>query len=223
MIMRAEAINYQRLRDIQKRMAREISLKDQLRANQIHLIAGFDLSFTPGSNIICSAILLDYKTLTVLEQQFTVSEEVMPYVPTFLAFREGPPIIETYRKLGMEPDVLMIDGNGILHPYKVGIATHVGISLGKPTIGVAKQLLCGTVKQGKVFVNDELRGLEVTTKEHAKPIYVSPGHLISLTRSVEITRHCLKGHKLPEPLQLAHKFANDIRKEQTKVDVAKQV
>lgn len=219
MMMQPETINYQRLREIQKRMAREISLKDQLRLNQIHLIAGFDLSFTPRNNIICSAVLLDYKSLTVLEQHSTVTKEVMPYVPTFLAFREGPPIIETYRKLGMEPDVLMIDGNGILHPYKVGIATHIGISLGKPTLGVAKRLLCGESRNGKIFVNDELRAVEVKTREHAKPIYVSPGHLISLTRSVEITKHCLRGHKLPEPLQLAHKFANDIRKELLKPEV----
>ena len=107
----------------------------------------------------------------------------------------------------------MVDGHGIAHPLRAGLASYIGVELAKPCIGVAKSLLVGEIEDDKIMIGAEVRGMLVRTKEHAKPVFVSPGHLITVERAVEIVKKCIvPPHKLPEPLHAAHRFADSIAK-----------
>jgi deoxyribonuclease V len=150
--------------------------------------------------------------MEVVEQKYAVVDEKFPYIAGFLSYRESPAVIEAYSKLENIPDLLILEGSGILHQRKIGMASHVGLLIDKPTIGITKTLLCGEVKDGKVIVDKEVLGFELKTKEHGNPIYVSPGNKITLDKSLEIVKKLIKPpHKLPEPLHLAHRYANKIR------------
>lgn len=200
-------VDTRKLRDIQRKVAKEASAKDEIELDKVKTIAGFDLAFV-DDKIYCAAVVLDANTLEILEVKHSVSRAPMHYIPGYLAFREGPAIMQTYYDLEHEPDVLFIDGHGMAHPLKCGLATYVGVELAKPTIGVAKKILMGEVQNEKLTVNGETRGMAVKSKEHAKPIYVSVGHNISLKNAVELVRKTLvHPHKLPEPLHHAHRLA----------------
>ncbi|MBM3199546.1 endonuclease V [Candidatus Woesearchaeota archaeon] len=214
-------IDFNKLKETQKKIAETVVLKDSFKLESVSTIAGFDLAYHK-KKVICAAVVLDLKTMKIIEKKRTVSEEKFPYIANFLMFREGPPIIGTYHELETKPDIIMIDGGGVLHPLKSGVATYVGVSLDKPSIGVTKKLLCGEVYEGKIYVEKDtikgkvkdLRGERVETKIGSRPIFVSPGHKISITTSVKIVHMCLSGnHKLPEPLRLAHRYADDLRQE----------
>lgn len=194
----------------QYKLAEKVELKDSF--SKIKTIAGVDQAFIDENKIISGIVVLDYKTMDVIESKYVVLDSKVPYIPTYLGFREGPAIIEAFGKLESKPDVLMIDGHGISHPRRIGMASHIGLLLDIPTIGVAKKLVIGDVKEGKIYFDKEIRGFEITTKEHAKPIYISPGHKIGLGTTISITRQTLKGHKLPEPLQAAHRYVNKLKK-----------
>jgi deoxyribonuclease V len=132
-----------------------------------------------------------------------------------LSFREIPPAVACIRRLKLQPDVFLADGQGVAHPYRCGFASHLGLALGKPTIGVAKSRLIGkpTEVGEKVFLveNGQIIGSVITTKESAKPVYVSVGHLISLRTAIKIVKHCVRNNRIPEPLLLAHKIASEER------------
>jgi deoxyribonuclease V len=199
----------QKLRAQQIQLAKKIVLEDCF-FQPIQRVAGFDLAFHKDK-LFCAGVVLDYNTLRIVEKKTTVMKETFPYIPTFLSFREAPPIVLTYKKLMYKPDVLLIDGNGVLHPYKMGIATHVGLLLDKVTVGVAKTLLCGKYKKepslGKpteIWLKHEIRGVAMKTKNNCKPVYVSAGHKISLKTAITVVLKCIKNHKLPEPLRMAH-------------------
>ncbi len=200
-------IDVRRLKEEQLKLAKKVSLKDEF--SEIKTIGGVDQAFANGK-IISMVVVLDYNTFELMDNKFAIVGETMPYVPGFLGYREGPAIVEAFSKLERKPDLLMVDGNGILHQRRIGLASHVGLLLDVPTIGVAKKLLLGEVRGNKVFVDEKQLATLFVTKEHAKPIYVSPGHKISMKTTEEVMAHCLRGCKLPEPLRLAHKFANKI-------------
>jgi deoxyribonuclease V len=125
-----------------------------------------------------------------------------------------PALTECYNKLQEQPDVLFLEGHGIAHPRRCGIATHFGIVIKKPTIGVAKNILAGEVREGKIYLNNKLVGIELQTREGSRPIYISPGNMISLKTASELTKKfIIKPHKLPEPLAQVRKFTNRIKSE----------
>jgi len=198
-----------KLKEEQKKLARRVMLRDDF--SKIQTVAGCDIAYT-GNNIICAVVVMDYETLQVRETQTTVSRVQFPYIPGYLAYREAPISIETYHKLELDPDVFLVDGNGILHPRKMGLASALGLSLDKPAVGVAKNLLCGDVVDDTVYLDKEAVGKLIGTKEQAKPIYVSPGHKVGLRTSMEVVKKTLREHKMPEPLHEAHKLANKIRR-----------
>ena len=139
-----------------------------------------------------------------------------PYIPTLLSFREIPPAVACLKKLKLHPDVVLADGQGFAHPYRFGFASHLGVAIGKPTIGVAKSRLIGesTLISGKVFSveNDQIIGAVVTTKKGVKPVYVSVGYLVSLRTAVKIVKRCVRSSKIPEPIWQAHKIASEERR-----------
>ncbi len=203
-------MSFGKLKDMQVSIAAQFSGDDTLKTDEIRYIAGFDVSYF-GNKCVCSAIVLDFKTLQVVEKKSLVTKTPMNYVPGFLAFREGPPICQTYFDLETEPDVIIVDGHGIAHPVNCGLATFVGVELGKPTIGVAKSLLVGEEKDGMILLEGNIVGKTVKTKEHANPLFVSPGNMISIETAAEIVKRCVvPPHKMPEPLHAAHRFADKV-------------
>ncbi len=201
--------NYIELKEVHERILKGISLHDS--PFTIKTVAGFDLTFR-DKKAYCVCVVIDYATFNILEIQQTITDELMPHHINLLAFREGPPIIETYKKLTHQLDVLLVDGNGALHPHKVGVASYVGVLLNKPCIGVAKNLAHGHLEEECIIVHNEHRGTAIKTKDFAQPIYVSAGHGLSLLQAVQIVQHCLKDYKLPYPLHIAHKHLVKLKK-----------
>ncbi|OYT56548.1 MAG: endonuclease V [Candidatus Aenigmarchaeota archaeon ex4484_14] len=195
----------------QKELAKKVIIEDRFDMASINYIAGIDQAFPDKDTIISGIVVLDYKTLQPVEKIHIRTKVTFPYIPGFLSFREGPAIIKAYKKLKLRPDILMIDANGILHPRRIGLASHVGVLLNRPTIGVAKSLLCGEQKGDHIVMNDEKIGYRLVSKIGCKPIFISSGHMVSLESSVVIVKHCLAGYRLPEPTRLAHKYVNEVK------------
>ena len=204
-------MNIKALKQEQLELAKHIVINNKL--TKVKLVAGCDVIGTADDTLICCIALVDYKTLKLVDSVVTTAKAPIKYIPGFLGFREGPIIVNTFISLKQKPDVLLVKGHGIAHPRKMGIASQLGLQLDTPTIGVATKLLTGKTKDGKIVIEGKVRGAEVHTKEYAKPIYVSPGHLVSLAKSIEIVKNTTKQpHKLPEPIFIAHKLAKKFKK-----------
>ena len=178
-------------------------------------VAGVDVAYLEGTSVGAVAVL-DCSDLSMVEFQVAHFKTRFPYVPTFLSFREIPPAYSAIRKLHTKPDVFLVDGQGFAHPYGLGFASHLGLILEKPTIGVAKSLLCGKVEQnvegGRIVTlkdNEVVVGAMVITKAGTKPLYVSVGHRMSLKRATEIVLACTGKYRIPEPIRRAHLIANE--------------
>lgn len=198
-------MDMQKLKEEQLKLAKKVIIKDDF--SDLKYIGGCDLAYTQDK-MVAVVVVLDYETLDFVEEKQVVTEPQIPYIPTFLSYRESPAIVEAFNLLETKPDLLICDANGILHPRKLGSASHVGLLLDIPTIGVAKKQLCGEIREDKVFVEDEQRAWVLKTKEHAKPIFVSPGHKVSMRTALKIVKHCIKqDSKLPAPTKMAHKIA----------------
>lgn len=205
-------IDLEKLKDEQLSLSRKIVLKDAFDFENAKFFAAIHTE-TFDTSILATASVLD-ENLEVIENKYAVEKARFPYVPGFRAYRELKAMIKAYQNLETDPDVIFVEGHGISHPRQFGLACHLGLSLSKPTIGVAKNLLVGEVKNSDVIFKGKVVAKSLLTKEGAKPIYVSPGHLISLDSAVKIVKKCLKKpHKMPEPIVKARKFAKKIRKE----------
>jgi deoxyribonuclease V len=198
----------------QTRLSEKVISEDRL-PEKINLVAGVDVAYA-GELAVGAAAVLDYESLELLESQTAMCRVKLPYIPTLLSFREIPPAVACIRRLKLQPDVFLVDGQGIAHPYRCGFASHLGLALGKTTIGVAKSRLIGkpTKIGGEVVLveNGQITGSVVTTKEDSKPVYVSVGHLISLETATKIVKHCVRNSRIPEPLLQAHRIASEERR-----------
>ncbi|MGA3191553.1 MAG: endonuclease V [Candidatus Bathyarchaeia archaeon] len=198
--------------EAQRRLSEHIISEDKV-PQRIQLIGGVDVAYVEGASIAAVAVL-DFGSLKLKESQTAVCRTRFPYVPTLLAFREIPPAILCIQKLRVQPDVLLVDGHGFAHPNRCGFASHLGLVMRKPTIGVAKEILVGEVERTKVegdvaFISDkgEVIGAQIVSKRGLKPIYVSVGHMISLGTAIEIVKRCTLHNRLPEPVSHAHRIA----------------
>jgi len=195
----------------QEELREKIIVEDFL-PEKIETVGGVDQAFISEDNkVVSCAIVLAYPSMELIEERFSLMGVDFPYVPGLLAYREGPSVLAAYGKLENKPDVLLIDGQGIAHPRGVGIASHIGVVLDKPTIGVAKKRLVGeyTVpgKAGecsRLTYNGKLIGFVLKTKEGCRPLFISPGHKVSPEKALGIVSSCIRGHKLPEPVRIAH-------------------
>jgi deoxyribonuclease V len=186
----------------------------------IHTIAGCDSSYI-GENILSVFVLLSYPALEIMEIQYHYDAVTLPYIPGFLAFREVPNLLLAYDKLAVKPDLIMADGHGIAHPRRLGIASHLGVLLNKPTMGVAKKILVGKYELPRpekgqltpIFYRQEHIANTVQTKDKIKPVFVSPGHLFDLETATTIALATTRKHKLPEPTRLADHYAELLKKE----------
>ncbi len=187
-----------KLRAEQRELRKKLSVVD---CCEYGTVAGVDVSYD-GRKAYGAMVFMDEDVVT------TVMDVNFPYIPTYLAYREMPVILNLLKI--RRPDILMVDGNGTLHPEGFGLASHVGVVAELPTIGVAKSLLLGEIKDEKIIVNEEIRGYYIKSGK-TRGIYISPGHMVSLPTAVKITKRCLK-YRVPEPLRLAHRYANMLRR-----------
>lgn len=202
-------MNIKDLKKEQLRLAKKVIVKDDF--DEIKYVGGCDQAYA-DNKVISAVVVMDAQSLEIVEKKYAVAEAPMQYIPGFLSYRESPAVMEAMAKLEKKPDLLFVDGNGILHPRKIGMASHLGILLDMPTIGVAKKLMLGEAADGKITFEGEVLARELRTKEHAKPIYVSPGHRVSMKTAYEWAHKCvLEKHKMPEPLHEAHKYSNKIK------------
>ena len=207
--------------ELQKTLRERVRLEPLGR--EIETVAGADISFNKYSPVLYAGIVvLRLPSLEVLEEVGVVSETKFPYVPGLLSFREAPPVLEAWAKLKCEPDAVMFDGQGIAHPRRVGIASHVGLLLNRPTLGCAKSILVGRHDEleeergsWQPLVdpkNKETIGAALRTKTRVQPIFVSPGHLIDLAGAIELTLRADGGYRQPEPTRRAHLLVNALRR-----------
>ena len=194
-------------------LSQKVIAEDRL-PKEIKLVAGVDVAYIDDLAISAVAAL-DYESLELLEWQTATCPMKFPYIPTLLSFRELPPAVACIKKLRLQPDILLVDGQGAAHPYGCGFASHLGLAIGKPTVGIAKSRLVGElqVMAGQEFLvqKDQIIGAVVATKKGVKPVYVSVGHLISLGTAIKIAKHCVRNSRIPEPILQAHKMASEKR------------
>ncbi len=202
----------------------QLRLRDLVRlqpiARQVSLIAGADISFNKFSETVYAGIVvLSLPDLRIVESSGVRSVAKFPYVPGLLSFRETPSLLEAWEKLKTKPDVLMLDGQGIAHPRRFGIACHLGVLLNLPTIGCAKSILVGKFdglgieagSRSPLIDRDEQVGVALRTKNKVTPVYVSPGHLTDLDSAVDLALRSTGKYRQPEPTRQAHLMVNRLR------------
>lgn len=197
-------------RELQNALRPKVILQDDF--NPLKTIAGIDAGYDIERNLTKAvAVLVNATTMEILYSSMALVATTFPYVPGFLSFREIPAILEALACLPEEPDMLMVDGQGVAHPRRLGIAAHLGVVTNKPSIGVAKSRLCGKYDQpdiGKDSVRllhdkGEQIGYVLRSKEKCNPLFISAGHRISQETALKITQDCLTKYRLPEPTRLA--------------------
>ena len=205
--------------ELQKRLRERVRVVPLRK--KIETIAGADISFNKFDPVVyAGVVVLRLPSLEVIEEVGVVSETKFPYVPGLLSFRESPSVLEAWAKLKTEPDAVMFDGQGIAHPRRVGIASHVGLIIKRPTFGCAKSVLVGKFEEpgeergswSPMIDKGETVGAALRTKTRVQPVYVSPGHLIDLAGAVELTLQCDGGYRQPEPTRRAHLLVNALRR-----------
>lgn len=191
----------------------------------ISTIAGTDISSNKNSNTVFAGIVvLDANTLEVIDKAAVVTETNFPYIPGYLSFREVPALLQAWKKLNTKPDVVMLDGHGVMHPRMAGVATHFGLAANVPTLGCAKKRLIGRFEdpaQSQDSVTEltyqgELRGYVYRSRAGIKPVFISPGTGMSFEDALSIARQTCAGYRLPEPTRLAHQYVNELRLASTK-------
>jgi deoxyribonuclease V len=203
------------LRTIQRILSRRVIVQDAFR-KPVTQIAGIDLAFA-DELAITACVITSLPPTKTLDQKTLRRRLDFPYVPSYLSFREGPPIIDLINTMDMKADLFLINAHGLAHPRYFGCASHVSVMTGVATIGVATRNLCGVYdcvpqevgEAVSIYCNGRQVGWILQSKEGCRPIFVSPGHKIGLSSSLKMVKKCLIDHKLPEPLWLAHRLAND--------------
>jgi len=204
-------LDLKKLEKEQENLAKQLEIKDSIDFSVADRIGAIDNAFF--QNKIISACVLLNPEMEILEQEYLSDKLRFPYISGFRAYRELPSMIEAFNKLEEKPDVVFVSGHGITHA-RLGLASHFSLSTQVPTIGIANSLLIGEVKNNFIMLKGKKVGKILVEKPGAKPLYVSPGNLISVETAYELAKKFIRlPHKLPEPLHIAHKYSRDIRKE----------
>src|SRR5579859_91305 len=204
---------------LQHKLAANIIRTDQLQG-EVHFVAGVDMAINEETTMARAAVvLLSYPAMEVIERHVYEEPVRMPYIPGLLSFREIPCILGAFAQLNQQPDLVMVDGQGIAHPRYLGIASHLGLWLDLPTIGCAKSILRGHYNEKALgeeagawlplIFKGETVGAALRTRSHVKPMIISLGHRISLETSLRYVLACGKGYRLPEPTRQADKLSKD--------------
>lgn len=204
---------------MQNQMREIVSVHTQ--TGKITTIAGGDISHNKDEDTVYAGIVvLSYPQMVVQSYSLVVAETRFPYVPGFLGFREVPALLQAWEQLPQKPDVMVLDGQGITHPRRMGVASHFGVLTNHPSIGCAKSMLFGKFPalsdekfSSSPIINgaNELLGYALRTKAGVTPVYISPGHKISVEDSLDIMKNCTLKHRIPEPTRMAHEKVNLLR------------
>jgi deoxyribonuclease V len=210
----------------QEAIARQKELAGRIRLQPLpedfEVLAAADLAYVGASQRLVAVIVtFVWPGLQMLECVHVVEPVCFPYVPGLLSFREIPPLLAAHQLLKRPPEVFLCDGQGLAHPRKLGLASHLGLCLGIPTVGCAKKRLCGVhppleLKRGNhvpLDLNGEMVGEVLCSRDGVKPIYISPGHLADFASSRELILRYLGRYRLPEPLRHAHNIATRLRQQ----------
>jgi len=197
--------------DIQLKLAAKVSRVGEVATPRF--IAGVDISASKAQEMATGAVVvLSYPELRLVETKIVNEKINFPYIPGLLSFRESPLVLAACEKLAVTPDLILVDGQGVAHPRRMGLASHLGLFLDTPTIGCAKSRLCGNHKvpsvepssHAELVDNAEVIGAVLRTKLGANPVYVSVGHKVDLQTAIHWVLECCRGYRIPEPTRLAH-------------------
>lgn len=208
--------------------AQAIELQQQLRqqirieplTKSVQTIAGADISFNKYEETVYAGIIvLSFPDLQEVAKSTVISKTSFPYIPGLLSFREIPSLLKAWNQLEVKPDLMVLDGQGIAHPRRMGIATHFGLVTDTPAMGCGKSLLTGKFEalpeaagsESLLYDRDEVIGAALRTKNKVNPVFISPGHLINLRQSLDIIKQCIFGYRIPEPTRKAHLLVNQVR------------
>ncbi len=216
-----EKITIPEARDIQERLRTQVDIAERPMPD-IRTIAAADISLNLYSTTVYAGIvLLSFPALQPFAYSLVKAEIHFPYVPGFLAFREVPPLVEAWNAIPLEQkaDVLIVDGHGIAHPRRMGIATHLGVLLNQPTIGCAKKMLYGSYAEPEptlhsyspIIAGGEQLGFAFRSKARTAPVFISPGHHMSMQNCLELMKRCTGKYRIPEPTRWAHEAVNRFR------------
>lgn len=205
------------LRQQQIELASQVIREDRLEVDPPQYIAGADVGFEQGGEVTRAAIvLLKYPSLELVEHRVARIATTMPYIPGFLSFREYPALLAAWEMLSRKPDLLFVDGHGISHPRRLGVASHFGLLVDVPTIGVAKKRLCGRFEplgedvgeQQPLIDKGEQLGWVWRSKKRCNPLFVATGHRVSTDTALLWVQRCMAGYRLPEPTRWADAVAS---------------
>lgn len=204
---------------------KQLELVQQIRITPItmdfQILGAADIGYTSASNQMAAVVVtFRWPDLRPLEVSQVTGSVQFPYIPGLLSFREVPILLQAFGQLETPPDVLLCDGQGMAHPRRFGLVSHLGLCLGIPTVGCAKKRLCGEhepLPPGKgakvpLLLRGEVVGTVYRSRDRVKPIFISPGHLSDVDSSTELVCCCLGRFRLPEPIRSAHNLATELRR-----------
>ena len=206
---------------LQRELAGKVDRRSPL-ADSVRLVAGVDVSYEKhGEEFFAAVEVLSLGDWTLVEEASARARVSFPYIPGLLSFRELPVVLEAFRRLRTIPDVVLVDGQGIAHPRRLGIASHLGLWLDLPTVGCAKSRLCGEHEPpgpcrgdaAPLLLDGEVVGVVLTTRNGVRPLYISPGHRINARDAGRLVLRCLTRYRMPEPTRRAHLRTNQLRRE----------
>lgn len=214
-IYKIESADFQQAKQIQSQLATKINLKDDFSG--ISKVAGLDVGFENNNSVaIGGIVILSFPEFKVIEKRLSKRKVVFPYVPGYLSFREIPVLLQAFDKIRNKPDLVICDGQGIAHPRRFGLACHLGILIDLPAIGAGKSRLIGhytepSLKKGAfspLIHNSESIGGVVRTRQGCKPLFISPGHKISISSAIAWTMRCCVKYRIPETTRQAHRLVS---------------
>lgn len=207
-------MNLEELKREQIKIAERVDLKDRYKIEEVRYVIGVDQTFV-GEKVISCAVKFEFPKLREVSRNFSIDDVSFPYIPTFLMFREGEPAVNAIKDLISKASVILVDGSGIAHPRKCGLATYIAVKTNTPAIGVTKRKLYGEiVGEGEIKeIRDrgELIGYTFKACKNCREIYISPGSFISPKTSLEIVKTCTR-KTLPLPIEIAHNFGQELKK-----------
>lgn len=215
-------VSVKEARQWQERLQGEVSEAPSLALGEIKRIAGTDISYLRDLRLaLGAAVLMSFEELDLIEQRTSEVRVEFPYVPGLLSFRELPALLPVLDALEAKPDIVMVDGQGVAHPRGIGLASHLGLLTGLPTIGCAKSRLVGEYREPGCEVGDwepllyEGRkvGAVLRTRKGVKPLFISVGHKVDLELAIDVVLACCRGVRLPEPQRRAHRAADEVKKD----------
>lgn len=213
-------VTYAEARRLQGQLSGQVVATGELPPDSLSLVAGADVSYSKATNrCYCGVVLLSFPELECVGAATAVVDATFPYIPGLLSFREIPGLVRVFEKLGEAPDLVLVDGQGLAHPRRMGLACHLGLILDVPTIGCAKSRLVGEYdppasergSRSALLLDGEIVGAVVRTRCKVSPVFVSVGHRIDLESAIQNVLACAPRFRLPETTRAAHSLVNELR------------